>query len=131
MTDKSSRKTAERANFFPLTLQMAFASVTDHNVIKWLPSVSLYVRSTIGNSVKNFSCVIYVSIQNQKTMEQHFLCMKMCWKKKVSAVLRIGIISCLTFSRTHSLEHHSETAWVPTTASPLLAVPPPANYLPF
>lgn len=32
---------------------MAFASVTDHNVIKWLPSVGLYVRSAIGNSVKN------------------------------------------------------------------------------
>lgn len=36
--DKSSKKTAERPEFFTLTLQMAFASVTDHNVIKWLPS---------------------------------------------------------------------------------------------
>lgn len=44
---------------------MAFASVSDPNVINCLPSVSLYVRNTIGNSVKNFSHVIYVSIQNQ------------------------------------------------------------------
>ena len=39
-----------------------------------------------------------------RTMEQHFLCMKMCWKKKVNAVLRTGIISCLMFSRTRESE---------------------------
>lgn len=80
------KKTAERAGFFTLTLHMAFASVTDHNVIKCLPSVSLYVRSTIGNGVKIFSHVIYVSVQNQRTTGQHFLCMKMCWKKNRNAV---------------------------------------------
>lgn len=72
------RKQQKKADFFTLTLQMAFASVTDRNVIKWLPSVRLCVRSTIGNSVKNFSYVIYVSLQHQRTMEQHFLRMKMC-----------------------------------------------------
>lgn len=62
--------------FFTLTLT-AFASVIDHNVIKWLPSASLYVRSTIGNGVNSVSSAIYASVQNQRTMEQHFLCRKM------------------------------------------------------
>ena len=71
------KKTEERADFFALTLQMAFASVTAHNVIKCLSSVSLYVTSTIGNGVKFFSRVIYVSLQNQRTTGRHFLCIKM------------------------------------------------------
>lgn len=32
-----SKKPAERADFFTLTLQIAFATVTDHNVIERLP----------------------------------------------------------------------------------------------
>ena len=44
-----------------------------------------------------------------RTMEQHFLCMKMYWKKKVNVVLRTGIISCLMFSRTRESESGSES----------------------
>lgn len=71
--NKLSKKTAERPNFFTLTLQMAFASVTDHNVIKQLPSIGLCVRSTIGNTVKIFLDVIYVSIKKSENKGTTFL----------------------------------------------------------